>query len=123
MAVKGQHLQDVKIKDNFAKLIEALYAADRAAREAEVQTRAHIQAQLAAKERKDNEQCLKLLAEKARRERYDLYCNPLTVRLQGSARRREQGSSKSEESADYLSSEDEDLPKRCSRTRRTPSRT
>jgi SNW domain-containing protein 1 len=108
MAAKGQHLQDVKINDNFAKLSEALYAADRAARE-EVQARARIQAQLAAKEREDKEQSLKLLAEKARRERYDPCCNRLiTIRLEGGTRRRDSGSPESEESADYLSSEDED---------------
>jgi SNW domain-containing protein 1 len=106
MAAKGQHLQDVKINDNFAKLSEALYAADRAARE-EVQARARIQAQLAAKEREDKEQSLKLLAEKARRERYDLYSNRLTVRLEGGTRRRDSRSPESEES-DYSSSDDED---------------
>ncbi len=69
MAARGQHLSDIKINDNFAKLSEALYAADRAARE-EVQARSRIQAQLAAKEREDKEQALKALAEKARRERF-----------------------------------------------------
>lgn len=68
MAARGNHLDDVKINDNFAKFSEALYAADRAARE-EVAARSRIQAQLAAKEREEKEQSLRALAEKARRER------------------------------------------------------
>jgi SNW domain-containing protein 1 len=101
-------MSKLKINANFAKLSEALYAANQAARE-EVQARARIQAQPAAKEREDKEQSLKLLVEKARREKYDMYCNQLTVRLEGGTRRRESWSPESEESAaDYLSSEDED---------------
>ena len=103
MAAKGQHLADVKINDNFAKLSEALYAADRAARE-EVQARARIQAQLASKEREEKEQSLKELAEKARRERSVLFkVERLTSRLEGGRRR----SPESEESADE--SEDSDV--------------
>jgi hypothetical protein len=37
-----------------------------------------------------------------------MYCNQLTVRLEGGIRRRESWSPESEESADYSSSEDED---------------
>ena len=68
MAAKGNHVTDVKINDNFAKFSEALFAADRAARE-EVAARARIQAQLATKEREEKEQSLRNLAEKAREER------------------------------------------------------
>ena len=105
MAAKGQHLADVKINDNFAKLAEALSAADRAARE-EVQARARIQAQLAVKERNEKEESLKNLAEKARRERSVLTNERrLTGRLEGGPRQRSPDSE--EESADN-SSEDSD---------------
>lgn len=107
MAAKGQHLSDIKINDNFAKLSEALFAADRAARE-EVQARARIQAQLAAKEREEKEQGLRNLAEKARREKSVLaYCKRLTSRLEGAPRRRNSRSPESEESEDDIS-EDSD---------------
>jgi SNW domain-containing protein 1 len=97
MAAKGNHLAEVKINDNFAKFSEALYAADRAARE-EVQARARIQAQLAAKEREEKEQKLKELAERARRER-----------LEGGSRQRDSRSPESDaESEEYSDSEDSD---------------
>jgi SNW domain-containing protein 1 len=103
MAAKGQHLADIKINDNFAKLSEALYAADRAARE-EVQARSRIQAQLAAKEREDKEQSLKALAEKARRERFHLKKLVLTCRFEGGSSRRDRRSdSESDESEDESS--------------------
>lgn len=97
MAAKGQHLADIKINDNFAKLSEALYAADRAARE-EVQARSRIQAQLAAKEREDKEQSLKALAEKARRERLNRNYSVLTGRFEGGASRRDRRSESGSES-------------------------
>jgi SNW domain-containing protein 1 len=87
MAAKGQHLADVKINDNFAKLSEALFAADRAARE-EVAARARIQAQMAAKEREEKEQSLRNLAEKARRERYHCPKAAVNCRLEGGRRSR-----------------------------------
>ena len=68
MAARGNHLADVKVNDNFAKFSEALYSADRVARE-EVAARARIQAELAAKEREEKEQSLRALAEKARQQR------------------------------------------------------
>jgi SNW domain-containing protein 1 len=119
MAAKGQHLADVKINDNFAKLSEALFAADRAARE-EVQARSRIQAQLAAKEREDKEQALKALAEKARRERYVMQTHTLlTSRLEGGSRRRDSRSPESEESADYSSSEEDSDAEAGARERET----
>ena len=110
MAAKGQHLADVKINDNFAKLSEALYAADRAARE-EVQARSRIQAQLATKEREEKEQSLQKLAEKARRERSDpISRRKLTCRLEGGeSRRRSQTSHSDEQSATDSESEDSDV--------------
>ena len=106
MAAKGQHFAEVKINDNFAKVSEALYAADRAARE-EVQARARIQAQLAAKEREEKEQSLRNLAEKARREKFVLIeRKQLTSRLEGGSRPRQSPES-GDESADYSSSDDD----------------
>src|SRR5579859_981326 len=102
MAAKGQHLSDVKINDNFAKLSEALYAADRAARE-EVAARSRIQAQLAAKEREEKEQSLRELAERARRERSAFIKVELTGRLEG---RQKSGSPEEREESDYSSEED-----------------
>ena len=110
MAAKGQHLADVKINDNFAKLSEALYAADRAARE-EVQARSRIQAQLATKEREEKEQSLQKLAEKARRERSDpIRRRKLTCRLEGGeSRRRSQTPDSEEQSVTDSESEDSDV--------------
>ncbi|KAJ3002098.1 UNVERIFIED_CONTAM: mRNA splicing protein, partial [Siphonaria sp. JEL0065] len=58
----------VQINDNFAKLGEALAIADRHARE-EVKVRAEMQAKLAAKQKKEKEDKLRQLAQKAREER------------------------------------------------------
>jgi SNW domain-containing protein 1 len=84
MAAKGNHVTDVKVNDNFAKFSEALFTAERAARE-EVDARARIQAQLGAKEREEKEQSLRTLAEKAREERLVtntppfFYANPVNL--------------------------------------------
>jgi len=107
MAARGNHLDDVKINDNFAKFNEALYAADRAARE-EVAARSRIQAQLAAKEREEKEQSLRALAEKARKERLVLYFKVRLInRIEGS-RRRDSRSPESEEEVSDQSSSEED---------------
>lgn len=56
------------INDNFAKFSEALYVADRHARE-EVRARAQMQQLLAQKEKAQKEENLRLLAQRAREER------------------------------------------------------
>lgn len=56
------------INENFAKLAEALYIADRKAREA-VETRAQLERKLAQKEKEVKEEHLRQLAQKARDER------------------------------------------------------
>jgi len=67
-------LQEVTINDNFAKLSEALYAADRHARE-EVRQRALMREKLAQKEKEEKEKRLRMLAQRAREERYEiLFC-------------------------------------------------
>lgn len=56
------------INENFAKLAEALYIADRKAREA-VETRAQLERKLAQKEKEQKEEHLRQLAQRARDER------------------------------------------------------
>ena len=71
LAADGRGLHDVTINDNFAKLSEALFIADKHARE-EVKLRSEMANKLAAKEKKDKEEKLRLLAQKAREERAGL---------------------------------------------------
>ncbi|KAG5220387.1 mRNA splicing protein [Salix suchowensis] len=68
LAADGRGLQDVHINDNFAKFSEALYIADRHARE-EVRQRALMQQKVAQKEKEAKEENLRLLAQRAREER------------------------------------------------------
>jgi len=68
LAADGRNLQEVQISDNFAKLSEALYIAERSARE-EVEKRADIQKRLAAKDKERKEDELRNLAMRAREER------------------------------------------------------
>ncbi|VDB82892.1 unnamed protein product [Peniophora sp. CBMAI 1063] len=68
LAADGRGLQDVTINDNFAKFSEALFVADRHARE-EVRQRALMQQKLAQKEKEAKEENLRLLAQRAREER------------------------------------------------------
>jgi SNW domain-containing protein 1 len=68
LAADGRGLQDVTINDKFASFAEALFTADRHARE-EVKQRALMQQRLAEKEKAQKEDHLRLLAQKAREER------------------------------------------------------
>ena len=68
LAADGRGLQDVTINDKFAQFAEALFTADRHARE-EVKQRALMQQKLAEKEKSQKEEHLRLLAQKAREER------------------------------------------------------
>ena len=61
-------MQDVTINDKFAQFAEALFTADRHARE-EVKQRAQMQQKLAEKEKLQKEEHLRMLAQKAREER------------------------------------------------------
>jgi SNW domain-containing protein 1 len=108
MAARGNHLADVKVNDNFAKFSEALFSADRVARE-EVAARARIQAELAAKEREEKEQSLRALAEKARQQRSAIKVSSpkLMGRLEGGPQRRSP-SADEERSASESQSEDSD---------------
>jgi SNW domain-containing protein 1 len=68
LAADGRGLQEVTINDNFAKMAEALTAAERHARE-EVRMRAKMEQKLAQKEKAAKEESLRLLAQRAREER------------------------------------------------------
>jgi SNW domain-containing protein 1 len=68
LAADGRGLQDVAINDKFAQFSEALFMADRHARE-EVRQRAVMQQRLAEKEKAQKEENLRMLAQKAREDR------------------------------------------------------
>ncbi|KAF2752763.1 hypothetical protein EJ05DRAFT_266261 [Pseudovirgaria hyperparasitica] len=68
LAADGRGLQDVTINDKFAQFAEALFTADRHARD-EVQQRALMQQKLAEKEKQQKEDHLRALAQKAREEK------------------------------------------------------
>ncbi|OMH78762.1 Pre-mRNA-processing protein 45 [Zancudomyces culisetae] len=68
LAADGRGLQEVKINDNFAKLSEALLAAERHARE-EVRQRSMMQQRIVLKEKEAKEEHLRNLARLAREER------------------------------------------------------
>jgi len=68
LAADGRGLQDVTINDKFAQFAEALFTADRHARE-EVRLRAQMQQKLAEKEKAQKEEHLRSLAQKAREQR------------------------------------------------------
>ena len=65
LAADGRGLQDVTINDKFAQFAEALFTADRHARE-EVKSRALMQQRLAEKEKQQKEDHLRSLAQRAR---------------------------------------------------------
>eukprot|EP00049_Salpingoeca_infusionum_P000682 m.41629 g.41629 ORF g.41629 m.41629 type:complete len:572 (+) comp10592_c0_seq2:89-1804(+) len=65
MAADGRGVQDVTINDNFAKLSEALYIAERESRK-EIEVRSKVQAHAAQLEKEKQEQRLREMAEQAR---------------------------------------------------------
>lgn len=71
LAADGRGLQQAHINESFSKLAEALYIADRKARES-VEARAQLEKKLAAKEKEAKESKLRELAQKAREERAGL---------------------------------------------------
>jgi SNW domain-containing protein 1 len=103
MASNGRGLQDNTINDKFSHVSEALYMADRAARE-EVQQRALMQQKLADKEKALQEDNLKKLAQKAREDKA-----ALTARggRRGRSRGRSSESSYGSDSGGYDESDDE----------------
>ncbi|KAF7295285.1 Transcriptional regulator Cwf13 [Mycena indigotica] len=75
LAADGRGLQDVSINDNFAKFSEALFVADRHARE-EVRQRSLMQQKLAQKEKASKEENLRAMAQRAREERAGVAAKP-----------------------------------------------
>ncbi|THD23615.1 SNW domain-containing protein 1 [Fasciola hepatica] len=71
VAADGRGLQTVHINENFAKLAEALYTADRKAREA-VEMRAQIERKVAQKQKERKEEQLQRIAQLARESRAGL---------------------------------------------------
>ncbi|XP_019849510.1 PREDICTED: SNW domain-containing protein 1-like [Amphimedon queenslandica] len=68
LVADGRGLQDHTINDNFAKLAQSLYMADREARNA-VEARNNLERKIAQKQRESKEERLRELAQKARDER------------------------------------------------------
>ncbi|VDN03431.1 unnamed protein product [Thelazia callipaeda] len=68
LAADGRGLQQVHINENFAKLAESLYLADRTAREA-VETRAQMERRVAQNKKAEQEEKMRAMAAKARQER------------------------------------------------------
>jgi SNW domain-containing protein 1 len=106
LAADGRGLQDVTINDKFAQFAEALFTADRHARE-DVKQRALMQQRLAEKEKAQKEDHLRMLAQKSREERAGA----------GSGRRqsrtsRSRSGSYSDSGSDRSGSEDEEVRER-----------
>ncbi|XP_036592293.1 SNW domain-containing protein 1-like [Trichosurus vulpecula] len=68
LAANGRGLQTARLNENFAKLAEALYIADRKAREA-VEMRTQVERKMAQKEKEKQEEKLREMAQKARETR------------------------------------------------------
>ncbi|KAL8711416.1 MAG: hypothetical protein Q9220_004074 [cf. Caloplaca sp. 1 TL-2023] len=92
LAADGRGLQDVTINDKFASFAEALFTADRHARE-EVKQRGAMQQKLAEKERLQKEEQLRLLAQQARQERAAMGPRVSRQRAYSSGRSRSRDSS------------------------------
>ncbi|KFY35435.1 hypothetical protein V494_05891 [Pseudogymnoascus sp. VKM F-4513 (FW-928)] len=107
LAADGRGLQDVTINDKFAQFAEALFTADRHARE-EVKQRAIMQQRLAEKEKEQKEDHLRMLAQKAREERTNAGAG-----RRGSRDSRSRSRSYSGSESDYSASgEDEEIRER-----------
>ncbi|XP_072285187.1 SNW domain-containing protein 1 [Pyxicephalus adspersus] len=87
LAADGRGLQTVHINENFAKLAEALYIADRKAREA-VEMRAQVERKMAQKEKEKKEEKLRELAQIARERRAGIKSH--TEKDDGEARERDE---------------------------------
>ncbi|XP_034044727.1 SNW domain-containing protein 1-like isoform X2 [Thalassophryne amazonica] len=89
LAADGRGLQTVHINENFAKLAEALYIADRKAREA-VEMRAQVEKKMAQKEKEKKEEKLRELAQMARDRRAGIKCHSDKGGEDGEARERDE---------------------------------
>ena len=111
LAADGRGLQDVTINDKFAQFAEALFTADRHARE-EVKQRALMQQKLAEKEKAQKEEHLRMLAQKAREERSGAGGRASRARSYSGSRTR------SRSSVSYSESEDDDAAREREQMRR-----
>ncbi|OOF90227.1 hypothetical protein ASPCADRAFT_212147 [Aspergillus carbonarius ITEM 5010] len=111
LAADGRGLQDVTINDKFAQFAEALFTADRHARE-EVRLRSQMQQKLAEKEKAQKEDHLRALAQKARDER------AAGSRRDSRAGSRSPSRSVSRSPSPYSASEDEDAAREREQLRR-----
>ena len=109
LAADGRGLQDVTINDKFAQFAEALFTADRHARE-EVKQRAQMQQKLAEKERAQKEEQLRKLAQKAREDRAVAKRHPPATCYSGSRSR--------SSSSNRTDSEDEEATREREQMRR-----
>lgn len=104
LAADGRGLQDVTINDKFAQFAEALFTADRHARE-EVKQRALMQQRLAEKEKAQKEDHLRMLAQKAREDR-------ASAGRRGSRTSRSRSGSYSDSRSERSDSDDEEVRER-----------
>ncbi|KDE02277.1 hypothetical protein MVLG_07160 [Microbotryum lychnidis-dioicae p1A1 Lamole] len=103
LAADGRGLQDVLINDRFAQFSEALYIADRHARE-EVRQRSLMQQKIAQKEKEAKEEHLRMLAQRAREERSGIVSSHAPARVVAGA----EGGSMPSALAGYGSDSDSD---------------
>ena len=108
LAADGRGLQDVTINDKFAQFTEALFTADRHARE-EVKQRAVMQQKVADMERMQKEEQLRMLAQKAREERSTAGRRASRARSHSASRSRSPSYSQSESEDDEAAREREQM--------------
>jgi SNW domain-containing protein 1 len=113
LAADGRGLQDVTINDKFAQFAEALFTADRHARE-EVKLRGQMQQKLAEKEKLAKEEHLREMARKAREERQ----SAAGGRRDSDSRRRSRSRSSSGSSGGSRSDSEEEGARERERARR-----
>ncbi|KAL8693483.1 MAG: hypothetical protein Q9218_001714 [Villophora microphyllina] len=111
LAADGRGLQDVTINDKFAQFAEALFTADRHARE-EVKQRSAMQQKLAEKEKLQKEEQLRMLAQQAREERAN------AGRRFSHSRSYNRSESRSSASSDRSGSEDDEAAREREQMRR-----
>lgn len=118
LAADGRGLQDVTINDKFAQFAEALFTADRHARE-EVKQRAAMQQKLAEKEREQKEEQLRMLAQRAREERSQATRGHRASRARSysDSRSRSRSQSRSSRAASYSSDDDDEEAGEAARER------
>ncbi|RYO93581.1 hypothetical protein DL766_010505 [Monosporascus sp. MC13-8B] len=121
LAADGRGLQDVTINDKFAQFSEALFMADRHARE-EVRQRALMQQRLAEKEKAQKEENLRMLAQKAREERANATRRRRSSASSRDSRSRSRSPSYSESGSDSEDSEIREREKARQERRREEER-